>query len=412
MKLRLFLEVCVVAKAIKNNINITTKKGIFFMTIASEQVNNGGFRKTVSFKNGFARTSNHIAQSKELSFKAKGLALTISAYNSIPNLTVSKDFLKNHCVDGECCFDSCWKELQEKGFLKTYAYMSSSGKWMFEYELLDEPRCDGITLYRYAKDGTLVSTNKGKCIQKESIEQDTPKKDYPDFHPSPFHSSGFHTSGIDYSDIHYNENDSIDHHTSHIDTKENSKIMSLKNNMKRNSNNNPSINHSITQIETKERLSEDELRDIVNQELKDGQIPYCYQMDKDKMQCAIRILTDWYDIGRENFRTDLEFNAFKMIVQCLTEMAIERSPKKYHGTVVDDGKIVIEKINEAIEQDKNLYDFIYETIDDYVEAVKKKRVYNHWGFMKSVIWSSLHSYKIKMQAIFEQGLHHTMNLIQ
>lgn len=49
-------------------------------------------------------------------------------------------------------------------------------------------------------------------------------------------------------------------------------------------------------------------------------IPYHYQQDEQRMQRAIRILTDWHELRREHFTNDFEFSIYRLLVDCLNEM--------------------------------------------------------------------------------------------
>lgn len=95
----------------------------------------GSFRKK---RKNFAQVSNFALMDKTLSIKAKGLYAMIESYISIPDFTLYKDFLMKQSCDGEKSFNSGWKELKEKGYLKIYKAQTPKG-FIYEYELLDEP---------------------------------------------------------------------------------------------------------------------------------------------------------------------------------------------------------------------------------------------------------------------------------
>ena len=96
----------------------------------------GKFRKK---KSNFSIVSNTAIHDPKISLKAKGLYSLIQSYITLENFTLYKGFLKSKCTDGERAFDSGWKELKEKGYLKQYKMRVGGKTFYYEYELLDEP---------------------------------------------------------------------------------------------------------------------------------------------------------------------------------------------------------------------------------------------------------------------------------
>ena len=83
--------------------------------------------------------SNIPLQDNKLSLKAKGLYSLIQSLITRDN-DVFKWQLKQFCSEGEKGFETAWKELKVKGYLKVYR--SSTGghnAFTYEYELLDSP---------------------------------------------------------------------------------------------------------------------------------------------------------------------------------------------------------------------------------------------------------------------------------
>ena len=89
-------------------------------------------------KKSFTVVQNTVARDKSLSEKALGLYVRIQCWITLPDRAVSKSFLLSRCSSGEKAFESSWKELQRRGYLKTYQYRApNSVTFDTEHELLE-----------------------------------------------------------------------------------------------------------------------------------------------------------------------------------------------------------------------------------------------------------------------------------
>lgn len=98
--------------------------------------NSGIIRKK---KSKFSMISNTLALDPTISAKAKGIYLIICAELNKVNYTVYKSTIQASCRDGEASFESGWKELKDAGYLIQTKSKGKDGKWIYEYEILDEP---------------------------------------------------------------------------------------------------------------------------------------------------------------------------------------------------------------------------------------------------------------------------------
>lgn len=110
------------------------------MTEKNDEKSSGRFRKK---KTNFSMVSNTIIRDETISLKAKGLYTLIQSYITLDSFTLYKSFLMKKCIEGERAFDSAWKELKEKGYLKQYKMREGARSFYYEYELLDEPETEG-----------------------------------------------------------------------------------------------------------------------------------------------------------------------------------------------------------------------------------------------------------------------------
>ena len=109
------------------------------------------FRKKIRF----TQVPNNLIDDPNLSYKAKGIYMTILRYITLDNWELSKSHLIKHSKDGEKAFDSGWKELKNTGYLKQYRIPDKTkrGKFTYEYELLDEADTSTPSLINCTSDG-------------------------------------------------------------------------------------------------------------------------------------------------------------------------------------------------------------------------------------------------------------------
>ena len=109
------------------------------------------FRKKIRF----TQVPNNLIDDPNLSYKAKGIYMTILRYITLDNWELSKSHLIKHSKDGEKAFDSGWKELKNTGYLKQYRIPDKTkrGKFTYEYDLLDEADTSTPSLINCTSDG-------------------------------------------------------------------------------------------------------------------------------------------------------------------------------------------------------------------------------------------------------------------
>lgn len=94
----------------------------------------GKFRKK---RYNFSMVSNCALQDTDLSLKAKGLYGIIQSLITLDS-DVYKWQIMKYCKESTTAFESAWKELKIKGYLKVIRLQDHVSKTFFyEYELLD-----------------------------------------------------------------------------------------------------------------------------------------------------------------------------------------------------------------------------------------------------------------------------------
>lgn len=130
----------------------------------------------------FSQVSNYALRDQNLSRKAKGLYAEIYSYITIPNFKLSKSYLMKMGLEGETAFNSMWKELKEKGYLKQYRIsVNNNGviSFIYKYNLLDKPDVKTPYLTNIKLNGELGETYGGLSENIENSEQEKPFKTYP-----------------------------------------------------------------------------------------------------------------------------------------------------------------------------------------------------------------------------------------
>ena len=109
-------------------------------------------------KKGFTVVQNSVSRDRTLSEKALGLYVRIQSWITLPN-PVSKGFLMGQCCSGEKAFESSWKELQRRGYLKTYQYRApNSVTFDTEHDLLEKAEPDTPYFYIVTRPAGRIST--------------------------------------------------------------------------------------------------------------------------------------------------------------------------------------------------------------------------------------------------------------
>ena len=140
-------------------------------------------------------------------------------------------------------------------------------------------------------------------------------------------------------------------------------------------------------------------------------IPEHYFGSQEKLSAAIHYLTSFDQMTCAYFDNDQSrYNAFQLIVTCLTEMASEQRPMKYNNIQVLNGIKVIQQINTCIRENYDLSDSVYGSVwgfsdhpvDDFEAATKSREIRDVHSYIKAVIWTSLISHKVKFDAFFSR----------
>lgn len=361
------------------------------MVQGNSNIENGSFRKRQSF----TMASNSAIRDKNMSLKAKGLYTLIMSYITLPDLSLTKDFLRKHCKEGKKAFEAAWAELKEKGYLKIYMQPSSDrGRWCVQYDLLDEADlADGVHTYYRNLAGEITDTN---ITKKEKRI------------PVLFHEPTVQPSAL------YPTEDACDQRTPHYgiyakgayakgcNAKRGNNII-----LPYNTSNNTMDNHSLHPM-SEERVGDSELMEqVVDELIMQSAIPYSYATDQKKMEVAIHYLTDWdfrqqhpYTTG-EGIVDDQKMNAFNFCITCLVDMACAKEMRNYRGMQISCDQ-VIDAINCTSDQciEGGLCEFLDEAVDDFMTAYKEKEIRDVRRYTMSVIWSCFSTYRVKQDITY------------
>ena len=144
--------------------------------------------------------------------------------------------------------------------------------------------------------------------------------------------------------------------------------------------------------------------DVLNELNAEQGIPIAYARNQNRMQTAIRILCD-YDhymsnpVEKTEMKTERRLDSYALMVNSLISMATSTGMQTFCGETVD-CYAVIDALNVAMDRKYGyqgaLDEMIISALDDYTEALANTHIKNYTGYAKSVLWSSLNSYRVKM----------------
>lgn len=98
---------------------------------------NGGF---IRKRYNFSQVSNYILDDENIPIETRGLYVIIQRWITYyENGHISKEFIRKKCSVGIDKFDRMWKELKVLGYLKQYRIASGKNRFIYVYDLLDEP---------------------------------------------------------------------------------------------------------------------------------------------------------------------------------------------------------------------------------------------------------------------------------
>lgn len=98
---------------------------------------NGGF---IRKRYNFSQVSNYILDDENIPIETRGLYVIIQRWITYyENGHISKEFIRKKSSVGIDKFDRMWKELKVLGYLKQYRIASGKNKFIYVYDLLDQP---------------------------------------------------------------------------------------------------------------------------------------------------------------------------------------------------------------------------------------------------------------------------------
>lgn len=120
-----------------------SKKLIERLRIDDQLLKNGGFIKK---RYNFSQVSNVILDDESIAIDTKGLYSIIQRWITYyENSQLDKEFLRKKASVGINKFDRMWDELKKFGYLKQYRISCGESRFVYVYELLDEPDLTNIS---------------------------------------------------------------------------------------------------------------------------------------------------------------------------------------------------------------------------------------------------------------------------
>lgn len=108
---------------------------------------------------GYSVVQNEALFNDSLSMSAKGLYALIAARIDYTAVPLTKQWLMNHCTEGERAFNRAWDMLKNNGYLVAHVRPANRGRFCYEYELRDSNNgWNGVYLIYYDAQGNISNT--------------------------------------------------------------------------------------------------------------------------------------------------------------------------------------------------------------------------------------------------------------
>ena len=105
---------------------------------------------------GYSVVQNEALFNDSLSMSAKGLYALIAARIDYTAVPLTKQWLMNHCTEGERAFNRAWDMLKNNGYLVAHVRPANRGRFCYEYELRDSNNgWNGVYLIYYDAQGNI-----------------------------------------------------------------------------------------------------------------------------------------------------------------------------------------------------------------------------------------------------------------
>lgn len=107
------------------------------MILDNNKLSSGGFLKK---RYNFSQVSNCVLDDENIAIDTKCLYVIIQRWITYyENGHISKEFIRKKFNVGINKFDRMWDELKKLGYLKQYRIASGKNRFIYVYDLLDEP---------------------------------------------------------------------------------------------------------------------------------------------------------------------------------------------------------------------------------------------------------------------------------
>lgn len=128
-------------------------------------------------------------------------------------------------------------------------------------------------------------------------------------------------------------------------------------------------------------------------------IPYKYVLMPKEMKLCIQVLGDWNHYCYERNLEDVEIYVYRLLMECLVEMATDQQTRNYNGSLVNYSH-VIDQINILYNERVYLMNFINQVMERYINYLQTVPIRNAKQYMKCVIWSMFSSHQVDFQNFF------------
>ncbi|MFV0518857.1 MAG: replication initiator protein A [Lachnospirales bacterium] len=151
-----------------------------------------------------------------------------------------------------------------------------------------------------------------------------------------------------------------------------------------------------------------ELENLVYNEMDEEKtLPYSYVVQPEKMEIAIRLMTD-YNVYEKSAKADreceFEFSVVNLFTEALTEMLTTPGNMTLKGSTVTYSKIYDKLVNyiDFSGYTPSLFSLLETVKRDFTIALKETEIKNYLQYMKACIWNAMQVGDIDVQAFVKR----------
>ncbi len=154
-----------------------------------------------------------------------------------------------------------------------------------------------------------------------------------------------------------------------------------------------------------EKLSSEDRRHLEAVLAEHKGIPWTMVNCPELMKKMMMHIGCWKEMYLDNHAQD-SVTIHRVVIECLTEMALEKSPWSCKGSMIT-YRPVVERINCTLQETNGqlLYGLIDRVIDKYLDASLDNYIQNPKQYLKAIIWEELYAAQLESDTYYRKRIH-------